>query len=59
MPVTKGVVVFGHLVAQGQSSGIPVEGEWTALVKLRDGQMVSTRFLLDHDQALEAAGLRE
>jgi ketosteroid isomerase-like protein len=53
------VVVLGHLVAQGQSSGIPVEGNWAALVKLREGQIASTRFFLDQDEALEAAGLRE
>ena len=53
------VVVLGHLVAQGQSSGIPVEGNWAALVKLRGGRMVSTRFFLDREDALEAAGLRE
>ena len=53
------VVVLGHLVAQGQSSGIPVEGNWAALVKLRGGRMVSTRFFLNREDALEAAGLRE
>jgi ketosteroid isomerase-like protein len=53
------VVVLGHLVARGQSSGIPVEGDWAALVKLREGQIISTRFFLDRDNALEAAGLRE
>jgi ketosteroid isomerase-like protein len=53
------VVVLGHLVAQGQSSGIPVEGDWAALVKLREGQIASTRFFLNRDEALEAAGLRE
>jgi ketosteroid isomerase-like protein len=53
------VVVLGHLVAQGQSSGIPVEGDWAALVKLRDGQIVSTRFFLNRSDALEAAGLSE
>ena len=52
------VVVLGHLVAQGQSSGIPVEGNWAALVKLRGGRMVSTRFFLNREDALEAAGLR-
>jgi ketosteroid isomerase-like protein len=53
------VVVLGHLVAQGQSSGIPVEGSWAALVKLRERQIASTRFFLNRDEALEAAGLRE
>ena len=53
------VVVLGHLVARGQSSGIPVEGDWAALVKLRESQIISTRFFLDRDNALEAAGLRE
>jgi ketosteroid isomerase-like protein len=54
-----GVVVLGHLVARGQSSGIPVEGDWAALVKLREGRLISTRFFLDRDDALEAAGLKE
>jgi ketosteroid isomerase-like protein len=49
------VVVLGHLVAQGQSSGIPVEGDWAALVKLLEGQITSTRFFLNRDAALEAA----
>ena len=53
------VVVLGHLVARGQSSGIPVEGDWAALVKLREGQIIRTRFFLDHAEALETAGLRE
>ena len=53
------VVVLGHLIAQGQSSGIPVEGNWAALVKLRDGQIASTRFFLDRNDALTAAGLSE
>lgn len=52
------VVVLGHLVAEGQSSGIPVEGNWAALVKLREGRIASTRFFLDREEALEA-GLRE
>jgi ketosteroid isomerase-like protein len=55
----QGVVVFGHIVAQGQSSGVPVEGHWAALVKLHDGQLTSTRFFADRDEALEAAGLSE
>ena len=53
------VVVLGHLVAQGQSSGIPVEGNWAALVKLREGQIASTRFFLNRSDALEAAGISE
>ena len=53
------VIVLGHLVARGQSSGIPVEGHWAALVKLRDGQLVSTQFFLNREEALEAAGLSE
>ncbi len=53
------VVVLGHLVARGQASDIPVEGDWAALVKVREGQLTSTRFFLDRDAALEAAGLQE
>ncbi len=53
------VIVLGHLVARGKSSGAPVQGPWTALVKLRGGRMASTQFFVSKAEALEAAGLSE
>jgi ketosteroid isomerase-like protein len=53
------VIVLGHLVARGKSSGAPVEGPWAALVTLREGRMTSTRFFVNKEEALEAAGLRD
>ena len=53
------VIVVGHLIARGKSSGAPVEGPWAALVKLRGGRMASTQFFVNKEGALEAAGLKE
>jgi ketosteroid isomerase-like protein len=45
--------------ATGKGSGAPIEGEYTLVYDLRDGELVRIRAYLDRAEALEAAGLRE
>jgi ketosteroid isomerase-like protein len=33
--------------------------EWTIVLTIRDGRILKAQYLWDHDEALEAAGLRE
>jgi ketosteroid isomerase-like protein len=45
--------------ATGKGSEAPIEGEYTLIYDLRDGQLVRIRAYLDRAEALEAAGLSE
>ena len=45
--------------ATGKGSGATVEQRFFVIFDMRDAQLVRTRFYLERDEALEAAGLRE
>ena len=49
----------GHMRFRGRSSGVPVNTEWVAMVTTLDGRVIREQILLDHAEALEAAGLSE
>ena len=51
------VVVIIRASGRGRASGTPVEMRPGALIRLRDGQIVSTEYHLTAKAALEAAGL--
>jgi ketosteroid isomerase-like protein len=53
------VLVVTHGRGRGKSSGAPVEMHFTNVWTLRDGTVVSIVSHADHDEALEAAGLRD
>jgi ketosteroid isomerase-like protein len=43
----------------GVGSGPALDMEWSNVFTIRDGRVVKVRYLWDHAEALEAAGLRE
>jgi ketosteroid isomerase-like protein len=45
--------------ARGRASGVPVEMNLAVVYELDGGRVVRVRNYLDHDEALEAAGLSE
>jgi ketosteroid isomerase-like protein len=53
------VVVLVHEIAKGRSSGIEVETDVTAILKIRGGKIVRVRPFMDRSKALEVAGLSE
>jgi ketosteroid isomerase-like protein len=53
------VVVLGRVHAVGKGSGATVDSPVAYVHTLRDGKLTHTRSFLSHDEALEAAGLRE
>ena len=53
------VLVLGRVTGEGRESGVPVEGEWTALVAVRGGRVASTRFFTNRGEAFAAAGIEE
>jgi ketosteroid isomerase-like protein len=53
-------IIVSHLVhARGKGSGVDVELPSTSVYTLREGKVLAIRMYREHDQALEAAGLRE
>jgi ketosteroid isomerase-like protein len=53
------VVVSGRFVARGRASGIPVEGAFGALIKMREGKLASTQFFVSPEEAFAAAERRD
>jgi ketosteroid isomerase-like protein len=53
------VVTRSRARMQGQGSGIEDEVVFSNVVTFRRGKVVMLEFFLDHEEALEAAGLRE
>ena len=54
-----GVFVSGRLRGKGRSSGAAFDSEWAVLFRISAGQIIREHSWLDHDEALEAAGLSE
>ena len=46
-------------VVRGTGSEVPMEAQFTGVVRTKDGQSVELHFRFDHGAALEAAGLSE
>jgi ketosteroid isomerase-like protein len=53
------VVSLVRIQAQTARDAVPVEHQPAAVWSMRAGKVVSVRFYLDRDEALEAVGLRE
>jgi ketosteroid isomerase-like protein len=53
------VLVFMHVTAEGEGSGIPVERRTAHEYTIRDGAVVRVKGYADRIEALEAAGLSE
>jgi ketosteroid isomerase-like protein len=53
------IVIRNRSRVHGQRSGIEDEVTFTQIVTFRRGKVVMLEYFLDHDEALEAAGLRE
>jgi ketosteroid isomerase-like protein len=51
------LLVLGRIYARGASSGIEIDSDWSAVVRFREGKIVSAWDWLDHAPALEAVGL--
>ena len=51
------VLVFMHVTAEGEGSGIPVERRTAHEYTIRDGAVVRVKGYADREEALEAAGL--
>ncbi len=51
------VVVLGRLQGRGRGGGVPVDSPVGAVWDLRGGQVWRLRAYLDHDKALQVAGL--
>src|SRR5215216_3693303 len=54
-----GVVVGHYERGRGRGSGAPFERRWAVVYTLRRGKVVRIQVLKNHDEAREAAGLRE
>jgi uncharacterized protein len=53
------IVVLGHVRGRGRESGINLDSPYAALATFKDGKCTSYTDYLDHNQALEAAGLSD
>jgi uncharacterized protein len=53
------VVVFLHIRASGQGSGIPVDNDVANVLSFRDGKIAVLEIYLDRSEAMEDAGLSE
>jgi ketosteroid isomerase-like protein len=53
------ILVLEHEVYVGRLSGVRTEARTGALYMVADGQIVRVRGFMSHEEALEAAGLRE
>ena len=52
------IAATGRMRARGQGSGAATESPLGYVVEFRNGRIVGVRAWLDHDEALQAAGLR-
>jgi ketosteroid isomerase-like protein len=52
-------VAEARINVRGATSGVEIDAHWSAVVRFKDGQIVSAWDWLDHASALEAAGLSE
>ena len=52
------LVVFGHWVARGRTSGVQLYRRATWVVEVRDGKIARWQTYTDRDEALRAAGER-
>jgi len=53
------VLVVGRMRGSGLSSGAGFDNEWANLTTLSAGRVIREQIFRDHDEALEAVGLRE
>ena len=53
------VVALGQIRMRGRESGVETESPFAALTEWRDGKAIRVSSYLDHNEALEAAGLSE
>ena len=53
------MTAFVHAAAEGEGSGVAVEGRSASELTIRDKAIVQVRIYLDWRKALEAAGLSE
>jgi len=53
------VLVRGDWRGRGAASAIESSSEWSIVWTIRDGQIARIAWFSDHDEALEAVGLRE
>ena len=53
------LLVSTHVTARGAGSGVPLGFDRYDLITMRSGKVIRAEIFLDHDQALEAAGLSE
>ena len=51
------VVALGHVRAEGRESRVALDSPWAGVADFRGGKVCGFRDYLDHDEALEAAGL--
>jgi ketosteroid isomerase-like protein len=57
--VRDALLVLGSIYARGTRSEVALESPWSAVVRFRDGKLVSAWDWLDHAPALKAVGLEE
>jgi ketosteroid isomerase-like protein len=53
------LLVLGDIYARGAGSGIELESAWGAVVRFRDGRLMSAWDWLSREEALKAVGLTE
>jgi uncharacterized protein len=53
------ILVFGHWVARGRTSGVDLDVPATWVVDVRDGKIVRWQTYTDRAEALEALGVKE
>ena len=53
------IVLLGETPGRGQASGIPVTAKLATVWVLKHGKVIRLQAYWDHDEALEAVGLRE
>jgi ketosteroid isomerase-like protein len=53
------IVVLGHVRARGRESEIELDSQYGGVAEFKKGKVVRYRDYFDHNEALEAAGLRE
>jgi ketosteroid isomerase-like protein len=57
--VGESLLVLGRIYARGARSDIEIDSDWSAVLRFKEGKIISAWDWLDHEHALQAVGLSD
>jgi ketosteroid isomerase-like protein len=57
--VGESLLVLGRICARGARSDGEIDSDWSAVLRFKEGKIISAWDWLDHEHALEAVGLSD